>query len=153
MRVLPMSLEFSERVSNADNTSSYFQYAITSDKDYNSRRLTHKSYMLVLFEPSMKSCNTFQYQNNQIVSWYFDNKKNRLSISCVSCVTFTRMMKSKHTTELILENKDMRYNEKGQESSVKGHSYELFPLHFPNWGHLECYVPLSICGFEVFYRK
>ena len=79
-----MSLEFSERVSNADNTSSYFQYAITSDKDYNSRRLTHKSYMLVLFEPSMKSCNTFQYQNNQTVS-FNNNKKTIVNALCFLC--------------------------------------------------------------------
>ena len=33
---------------------------------------------------------------------------------------------------LILGNKSIRYNKKGQESSVKGHSYDFLLLTFPN---------------------
>ena len=34
-----------------------------------------------------------------------------------------------------------RITKKGQESTVKGHNCEFFPLIFLNSGHLECYTP------------
>ena len=35
----------------------------------------------------------------------------------------------------------MHYNQKRQESPVKGHRCEFLPLVFPTFGHLECYIP------------
>ena len=45
---------------------------------------------------------------------------------------------------LILENTAcVLYNEKVQQCSVKGYSYNFLPLSFPNLGHLECFTPLN----------
>ena len=47
----------------------------------------------------------------------------------------------------------MRYNEKRAAKSKKRAQLWFFPLIFANLGHLECYTPLTVCGFEGFNRK